>query len=65
MQVEAVAELPPNKQGQVDMGEISVETQSGRFRKLHCHGMVLFHSRQKFVLCRNTPLQQTALLWPM
>ena len=54
-QYEAVEELPPGKQGQVDMGEISVETPSGRFRKIYCFGMVLSHSRQKFVLWQEHP----------
>lgn len=54
-QYEAVDELPPGKQGQVDMGEISVETTSGRFKKIYCFGMVLSHSRQKFVLWQERP----------
>ncbi len=37
------------------MGEISVETPSGRFRKIYCFGMVLSHSRQKFVLWQERP----------
>lgn len=54
-QYEAVDELPAGKQGQVDMGEISVETTSGRFKKVYCFGMVLSHSRQKFVLWQERP----------
>ncbi len=54
-QYEAVEELPPGKQGQVDMGEISIETVSGHFKKIYCFGMVLSHSRMKFVLWQEKP----------
>ncbi len=54
-QYEAVDELPPGKQGQVDMGEISVETTTGCFKRLYCFGMVLSHSRQKFVFWQERP----------
>lgn len=54
-QYEAVEELPPGKQGQIDMGEISVETVNGRFKKLYCFGMVLSCSRQKFILWQERP----------
>ena len=54
-QYEAVEELPPGKQGQIDMGEISIETITGRSKKLYCFGMVLSHSRMKFVLWQEKP----------
>jgi len=46
---EAVEELPMGKQAQVDMGEIILETPSGRGRKVYGFGMVLSHSRHKYV----------------
>ena len=49
-QYEAIEELPPGQQAQVDMGEISLETVSGRFKKVYCFAMVLAHSRYKYVL---------------
>lgn len=54
-QYEATEELPPGKQAQVDMGEISLETVSGRHRKIYCFGMVLSHSRYKFILWQEKP----------
>ena len=54
-QYEAVDELPPGKQAQVDMGEISVETMYGRYKKIYCFGMVLSHSRHKFVIWQERP----------
>lgn len=54
-QYEAVDELPPGRQGQVDMGEIKVTTINGRAKKIYCFGMVLSHSRQKFVLWQEHP----------
>ncbi len=54
-QYEAVDELPPGRQGQVDMGEISVETVRGHSKKIYCFGMVLSHSRMKFVLWQEKP----------
>lgn len=54
-QYEAVDELPPGKQAQVDMGEISVKTVTGRSKKIYCFGMVLSHSRYKFVLWQEKP----------
>ncbi len=62
-QYEAVDELPPGKQGQVDMGEISVETPSGRFQKVYCFGMVLSHSRQKFVLWQERPFTTDSFIF--
>lgn len=54
-QYEAVDELPPGEQSQVDMGEILVETASGRHRKVYCFAMVLAHSRYKFVWWQLKP----------
>lgn len=54
-QYEAVEELPMGKQGQVDMGEISLITESGRHRKVYCFAMVLSNSRYKYVLWQLKP----------
>ena len=54
-QYEAMDELPPGKQAQVDMGEISLETVSGRHKKVYCFGMVMTHSRYKFILWQERP----------
>ena len=54
-QYEAVEELPPGEQAQVDMGEISIETTSGRHKKIYCFAMVLTHSRYKFVHWQERP----------
>lgn len=54
-QYEAVEELPPGEQAQVDMGEIILETINGRSKKLYCFAMVLSHSRYKFVLWQESP----------
>lgn len=54
-QYEAVDELPPGEQAQVDMGEIYLETVSGRNKKIYCFAMVLAHSRYKFVLWQERP----------
>ena len=54
-QYEAVDELPMGKQAQVDMGEISVKTESGRHRKIYCFAMVMAHSRYKYVLWQLNP----------
>lgn len=54
-QYEAVDELPPGEQGQVDMGEILLKTVSGRSKKIYCFAMVLSHSRYKYVLWQEKP----------
>lgn len=48
-QYEAVEDPPMGKQAQVDMGEIALETPQGRKKKVYGFGMVLSHSRYKFV----------------
>ena len=48
-------ELPSGQQAQVDMGEISLETLSGRHKKVYCFGMVMTHSRYKFILWQERP----------
>lgn len=37
------------------MGEISLETLSGRHKKVYCFGMVMTHSRYKFILWQERP----------
>ena len=54
-QYEAVDDPPMGDQAQVDMGEISLETPSGRHRKVYGFGMVLSHSRYKYVLWQLRP----------
>lgn len=54
-QYEASDERAPGSQGQVDMGEISVMTASGRHKKVYCFAMVLSHSRYKFVIWQERP----------
>jgi len=54
-QYEATDELPPGRQAQVDMGEISLETISGRHKKVYCFGMVMTHSRCKYILWQEKP----------
>ena len=52
---EAVDELPMGQQAQVDMGEIKIETTTGRHRKVYCFAMVLAHSRYKFIWWQLNP----------
>jgi len=54
-QYEAVEDPPMGRQAQVDMGEISIETESGRHRKIYAFGMVLSNSRYKFVYWIDHP----------
>lgn len=54
-QYEAMEELPAGKQAQVDMGEISLKTVNGRSKKIYCFGMVMTHSRHKFILWQEKP----------
>lgn len=54
-QYEAVDELPPGFQGQVDMGEIILKTATGRHKKIYCFAMVLSHSRYKFAYWTDKP----------
>lgn len=54
-QYEAVDELPPGYQGQVDMGEIILKTASGRHKKIYCFVMVLSCSRYKYAYWTDRP----------
>ena len=54
-QYEAVNDPVMGQQAQVDMGELKVETSTGRRKKIYCFAMVLSHSRFKFVLWQETP----------
>lgn len=54
-QYEAVDDPPMGHQGQVDMGQIVLETTTGRHKRLYCFGMVLSNSRHKFVLWQERP----------
>ena len=54
-QYEAVDDPPMGKQAQVDMGEISLKTPSGRYKKVYGFGMVLSNSRYKYILWQTRP----------
>ena len=54
-QYEAMDDPPMGKQAQVDMGEISLETPSGRHKKVYGFGMVLSNSRYKYILWQTRP----------
>ena len=54
-QYEAVEDPPMGEQAQVDMGEISLKTPSGRHKKVYGFGMVLSHSRYKYILWQTRP----------
>ena len=54
-QYEAVDDPPMGEQAQVDMGEISLETPSGRRKKVYGFGMVLSNSRYKYILWQLRP----------
>ena len=54
-QYEAVDDPPMGKQAQVDMGEISLKTPSGRRKKVYGFGMVLSNSRYKYILWQTRP----------
>ena len=54
-QYEAVEDPPMGKQAQVDMGEISLETTSGKHRKVYVFAMVLSHSRYKYAIWQDRP----------
>ena len=54
-QYEAVEDPPLGKQSQVDMGEISLETDSGKHKKVYAFGMVLSNSRYKYVYWIDHP----------
>lgn len=61
-QYEAVDELDMGKQAQVDMGEISLETSSGRHKKIYCFAMVMSCSRHKFVLWQEKPFSTDSFI---
>lgn len=54
-QYEAVDELPPGYQAQVDMGQIWLKDYIGKRVCLYCFAMVLAHSRYKFVYWQTVP----------
>jgi transposase len=54
-QYEATDDPPMGEQSQVDMGEIILETDTGRHKKIYCFGMVMSHSRDKFVWWQERP----------
>jgi len=47
-QYQAVQELPPGKQMQLDFGQKKVRTTGGGYTTLYCMGVVLAHSRYKY-----------------
>jgi transposase len=54
-QYEAVDDPPMGEQAQVDMGEIIMETATGKHKKVYCFAMVMSNSRQKFVYWLDKP----------
>lgn len=54
-QYEAVPDPAYGAQGQVDMGEITLETSSGGHKKVYGFGMVLSTSRYKYVCWQDRP----------
>ena len=54
-QYEAVDDPPMGEQAQVDLGEIILETVTGKHKKVYCFGMVMSNSRQKFVYWLDKP----------
>ena len=54
-QYEAVPELPMGFQAQVDFGEIWLERKNGSKVKVYCFGIVLSHSRYKFLWWQDKP----------
>ena len=52
---EAIPELPPGEQAQVDMGSISLKKIGGGTIKVYCFAMVLSHSRYKYALWQDHP----------
>ena len=54
-QYEAVDERDMGFQAQVDMGEVSVELESGRHKKIYCFVMIMSCSRMKYVLWQEKP----------
>ncbi len=59
---EATEDPPLGKQAQVDMGEIILETVSGRSKKVYCFAMVLSNFRQKYGLIIDEVGYLTSLL---
>lgn len=60
-QYEAVDELPPGQQLQVDFGEISVPTAGGGRRRVYCMATVLAHSRYKYAEWSDQPFTTARL----
>jgi Transposase and inactivated derivatives len=52
---EAVEDPPMGEQAQVDMGEIYLDTPSGRRKKVYGFGMVMSNSRYKYILWQERP----------
>lgn len=52
---EAVQEMPPAEQAQVDMGSIALRKPGGGKIKVFCFAMVLSHSRYKYALWQDHP----------
>ena len=61
-QYEATDDPPMGDQSQVDMGETILKTDTGRHKKLYCFGMVLSHSRDKFVWWQERPFMTESFI---
>ncbi|MGB5793464.1 IS21 family transposase [Poseidonibacter sp.] len=54
-QYEALDDPSLGHQAQVDMGEIYLETMTGRRKKVYCFAMVLSNSRHKYIVWQERP----------
>lgn len=61
-QYEAVTELPPGQQLQVDFGQVIVPTALGGHKNLYCMATVLAHSRFKYAEWSDQPLTTAHLI---
>ena len=62
-QYEAVDDPPMGDQAQVDLGEIILETVTGKHKKIYCFGMVMSNSRQKFVYWLDKPFTTDSFIY--
>ncbi|WP_353893897.1 IS21 family transposase [Proteinivorax hydrogeniformans] len=61
-QYEEIEDLPMGYQAQVDLGEIWLETHDNKRVKVYCFGMVLSHSRYKFVWWSDKPFTTSTFI---
>ena len=61
-QYEAVPQLPPGLQGQIDFGQTVQKTPTGKNVKLYFYAHVLSHSRYKYVEWQKRPFRTEDLI---